>query len=115
MRVCCVETGWMAEKVKDPAAVDNALDAGANRSQKPFELPAARAEGADIANRAHRDFHKASRVFEGLCFARCCGNALYHRMSRLFFRHASFVSRIFATDPRVAEVEQHFLQIVAVT
>src|SRR4029453_511399 len=114
LRIGHVQAGGVAEEIEDAAALDRPLDACANRPQEPVELPAARTEGADVANRAHRHFDQAAGIGKWLGGGPGLGNVGNDLRRGLLAGHADLVSWIFAADPGEAEIDQHFLQILAV-
>src|SRR5262249_53523075 len=59
LRVHDIETRRVAEEVEDAARGDDRLQRQPNRLEKPVELPAPAAEGADVADRAHRHLDQA--------------------------------------------------------
>src|SRR5262245_13834286 len=103
----------MDEKVEHTAMLDGPFDSLADGAQEPLQMPAAAAEGADVADGAHRDLNEPAVVDERLSRGLGRDDALVHLRPRLLARRAHAMRRIQAADPGVAKVAEHLLDIGA--
>src|SRR5262249_41868294 len=110
-RVGDIQTRWMAEEVEHRPVLDGPLDTELDRLEKPIQLPAAGAEGADVTNRAHRHFDQASRIDEWLGLLLSLNDAIVNVLSGLLAGSAYVVGGVLAAYPVEAEVAQHLLHI----
>src|SRR5687768_7249338 len=65
-RVHDAEAARVRDEIENRAMLDGPLDPEPHSLEKPLQLPSARAKRADVADRAHRNFHQAARVAERL-------------------------------------------------
>ena len=113
LRVGDVEAGRVGEEVVRRAALDRPVDAQPDSVEERLQLPAAVAEGADVADRGHGDFDEAVGVGEGLGVLLRPHDVVEDVRPRLLARVAVLVGGVLAADPREAEVFQHRLHVLA--
>src|SRR5262249_38644972 len=65
-RIGDVKARRVTKEVEHQALFDNRFDRESNGLEKPVKLPAAAAEGADVADRAHWHFDQTPGVNKGL-------------------------------------------------
>ena len=95
----------------DGPVLDGPFHAQPDGLQEPFELPAAGAEGADVADRAHRHLDQAVGIDERLGRRLGLDDALVDVGPGLLHRPGVRVRRVLAADPVEALLAEHLLHV----
>src|SRR5262245_19697745 len=93
--------------------LDGPIESQTQGVQKIVQLPSSAAKSPDIADRAHRHFHKTCRVQKRLRLLLCCHNRLEYGRGWSLARLTHKVGRILAAYPGKTLIQKQPLYVLA--